>query len=216
MNSRESRLFRRYSVLAAFLLPLFGCLISAAIIYSQFQGFPGALGRMSIDNLTRVVVPGSQEIYFSKKGAYAVYYEYRSVVNGVNYLTSKTPPALECELRSMTSSETASLAPDYVESNAYSTKDNERVGVLMMSISMDTPGTYEFSCRYPDGSQKPKVILAVGPNFVWEFFSAAAKPMAALLGGLIIFGGLSAIAAIILLFVYISARRRNSVPSKKL
>jgi len=211
MNSQKPRSFRRFSILAAFLLPLFGCLISAAIIYRQFQGFPGALGRMSLNNLTQVVVPGSKEIFFSKKGAYAVYYEYRSVVNGVSYLTSKTPPTLECDLRSITSDESASLAPDYVESNSYSTKNNERIGVLMMSISMDKPGTYEFSCRYPTGSPRPEVVLAVGPNFVWEFFSATARPLAALVGGLVVFGGLSAIAAIILLLSYFIKKSRNSV-----
>ena len=210
MSSQKSKSPRWYLILGALMLPLSGCLISAVIIYGQFQGFPGALGLMSLDNLTQVVVPGSQEIHFSRKGAYAVYYEYRSVVNGVSYLTTKTPPALDCELKSITSGETASLTPDYVESNAYSTKDDERIGVLMMSISMDIPGTYEFSCRYPDGSTKPKVVLAVGPNFIWEFFSAAARPLAALLGGLVIFGGLSVLAAIILLIAYVVGKSRGS------
>lgn len=218
MSAQKSKSFRWYPFLAVLLLPLFGCLISAVIIYRQFQGFPGALGQTSIgalgrtgiNNLTQVVVPGSKEIHFSKKGAYAVYYEYRSVVNGVGYLTSKTPPVLECDLRSKTSGESASLAPDYVEGNVYSTKDYERAGVLMMSISMDKPGAYEFSCRYPDGSTKPKVVLAVGPNIVWEFFSAVARPLAALLGGLVVFGGLSVVAMIILLTAYVIGKSRNS------
>ena len=209
MSAQRSRPTRWYPVLAAVLLPLFGCLISAAIIYGQFQGLPGALGRMSLNNLTQVVVPGSREIRFSKKGTYAVYYEYRSVVNNVSYISNKTPPRLECNLRSKTSGESASLAPDYVESNIYSTKNNERVGVLMMSISIDQPGAYDFSCRYPDGSTMPKVVLAVGPNFMWEFFSVAARPLAAALGGLVVFGGLSAISVILLLVTYIVRKSRK-------
>ncbi len=211
MSAQKSKTFRWVLVVGALLLPLFGCLISAVIIYRQFQGFPGALGRMSIGNLTQVVVPGSKEIHFSKKGAYAVYYEYRSVVNGVTYLTPKTPPALDCQLRSITSGKTASLTSDYVPSNTYSTKGDERIGVLMMSISMDQPGTYEFSCRYPNGGTKPAVVLAVGPNFVWEFFSAAAGTLEALLGGLVIFGGLSVLAVIILLIAYIVNKSRNGL-----
>lgn len=210
MSAQKSKKFRWVLVLGALLLPLFGCLISTVIIYRQFQGFPGALKQMSLDNLTQVVVPGSKEIHFSKKGAYAVYYEYHSVVNGVSYLTTKTPPALDCHLRSLTSGETASLTPDYVESNSYSTKGDDRIGVLLMSISMDQPGTYQFSCRYPDGGTKPKVVLAVGPNFVWEFFSASARPLAALLGGMVIFAGLSALAVIILLIAYVVGKSRNS------
>lgn len=211
MRAKESKLSRWYPVLAALLLPLFGCLISAAVIYQQFQGLPGALGRMSLNNLTQVVVPGSKEIHFSKKGAYAVYYEYRSVVNGVSYITSQTPPALECALRSKTSDEAASLSSDYVKGNVYSTKDNMRTGVLMMSISMDKPGAYEFSCRYPDGRPMPKVVLAVGPNFIYEFFNAAARSLAALLGGLVVFGVLNAFTMIVLLFAYVIGKSRNSV-----
>lgn len=129
-----------YYALAA-LIPVLGCLIATAIAYQWFPGLPGALeSRMNLDDLTQVVVPGSKDITFAESGAYAAYYEYRSVVDGAVYASSETPPALVCTLTSTATGTEAGIAPDYVETNTYSTKDRERVGVLIRSITIDEPG----------------------------------------------------------------------------
>ena len=57
--------------------------------------------------------------------------------------------------------------------------------MLIRSITIDEPGTYTFSCRYSDGRSEPEVVLAVGPNFVWEFFGIAARSGVALVAGLV-------------------------------
>jgi hypothetical protein len=81
----------------AVVIPLLGCLIAMVLVYHWFPALPGTLdARVNIDNLTQIVVPGSGEISFPKSGAYAVYYEYRSVVDGVAYATGEKPPALAC------------------------------------------------------------------------------------------------------------------------
>jgi len=186
------------------LIPLLGCLIAAAIAYQWFPGLPGPLeSQMKLHDLTQVVVPGSEDITFAESGAYAVYYEYRSVVDGVVYASSETPPALVCSLTSKTTGADVGVAPDYVETNTYSTKDRERVGVLIQSITIDEPGAYTFSCRYADGRSQPEIVLAVGPNFMWEFFGIAARSGVTLAAGVVaLFGsGLVAIAIAIVIAV---------------
>jgi len=148
---------------------------------------PGALETTGIHNLTQVVVPGSADIHFPKAGAYAVYYESRSVVDGVRFDGDKTPPSIRCKLTCKATGEDVPLAPDYVEGNKYETQNRERVGVLIKSVRIDQPGVYDFSCHYADGRTDPRVVLAVGPNIVWEFFNVVTKPIAAIVCGGLVF-----------------------------
>ena len=185
MSERKKRPSGWIYAVAA-LIPLLGCLIAMAVAYQWFPGLPGTFeSQMNLDDLTQVVVPGSKDITFAESGAYAVYYEYRSVVDGAVYASSETPPALACTLTSKSTGANIGVVPDYVETNTYSTKDRERVGVLIQSITIDDPGSYTFSCRYEDGKSEPEIVLAVGPNFVWEFFGIAARSGVALVAGLV-------------------------------
>ena len=90
----------RWYYLLALLIPVLAYGVTAILIYRTVPVLPGALEDISMNNLTRVVVPGSSEINFAKTGAYAVYYEYRSVINGVNYIRHKNPPRIKCLMRS--------------------------------------------------------------------------------------------------------------------
>ena len=170
MNNKKIKLNRWAYGFAALALVL-GCLLTMTIVYQTFPNIPSALEeRVNLDNLTQLVVPGSADINFAKSGAYAVYYEYRSVVNGVKYETGKQPPSLECDLTSKKTGAKVTAVPDFVESNTYGSKDQERVGVLIMSITIDDPGIYTFACQYRDGRTQPEIVVSVGPNFMWEFF----------------------------------------------
>lgn len=194
--------------IVAALIPVVGCLTATVLAYHWFPGLPGTLeSRMDLDELTQVVVPGSKAITFEKSGAYAVYYEYRSVVDGTIYTGSKTPPALICTLTSRATGETAGLVPDYIPSNTYSTKDRERVGVLIRSITIDESGAYTFSCHYADGRSQPDIVLAVGPNFVWEFFGIAARTIFTVGAGLALLVGSGILALLVVLGVAIKRRR---------
>jgi hypothetical protein len=189
-------------------IPVFGCLIAMALVYQWFPGLPGTFeSRINLDNLTQVVVPGSEEITFEKSGAYAVYYEYRSVVDGKVYVSSKTPPALVCTLTSRTSGDVVGVVPDYVPTNTYSTKDRERVGVLIRSMTIDEPGTYTFSCRYPAGRTQAKIVLAVGSNFMWEFLGIAARSVVTAAAGLAVLLGSGAVAASAALAIALKRRQ---------
>jgi hypothetical protein len=79
------------------------------------------------------------------------------------------------------------------------------VGVLIGSITMDQPGTYTFACRYEDRRSEPEIVLAFGPNFVWEFFGIAARTVVTALAGLAVLLGSWAVAAVA---VIVTAVRR--------
>jgi hypothetical protein len=190
---------------------MLGCVTAVMLVYQWFPGLPGTWqARMGLENLTQVVVPGWRDITFAKSGAYAVYYEFRSVVDGKVYASSKTPPALACTLISRSTGANVSVVPDYVETNTYSAKGPERAGVLIRSITIDEPGSYTFSCRYADGRSQPEIVLAVGPNLVWEFLGIAARTVVTAAAGLATLVGSGALGLTVA--VVIAVKRRGSRP----
>jgi hypothetical protein len=203
----------RWTYGLAVLIPILGCLVTALIVYRTFPSLPGTFeAEMNIDNLTQVVVPGSHDITFENRGAHAVYYEYRSIVDGVTYASSRTPPALACTLTSKATGTDVAVVPDYVETNTYSTHKRERVGVLIRSVTIDRPGTYTFSCRYVDGSG-PQVVLAVGPNLVWQFFGIAARTIGSAGCGLAVLLASGSVASLVALAIARQRRRsRQAAP----
>jgi hypothetical protein len=195
-----------YAVAA--IVPVLGCLMAMVLVYQWFPGLPGTLeSRVNLDNLTQVVVPGSEELTFDKSGAYAVYYEHHSVVDGVVYASSEKPPALACTLTSRATGADVAVVPDYVPTNTYSTKDRERVGVLIRSLTIPKPGTYNLACQYLDGNSEPEIVLAVGPNFVWEFFGIAARTLGTGAAGLAVLLGSGAVAAVVALTIALKRRQ---------
>ena len=204
MSEKKLKPTRWYYLLALF-IPVFACLVTAFIVYGSLPKLPGALEALGIKNLKQVVVPGSAEITFPKSGAYAVYYEYRSVIDGVSYYGKEIPPSLRCQLSSKSTGESVKMDYSTVKGNIYTYP--ERAGVMFKSISIDRPGVYNFSCRYPDGRSYPKFVLAVGPDLIWEFFNFALKPIAALFCGTFVFAFAGVISVLIIAFVAIKRHR---------
>jgi len=198
MSEYKLKPTRWYYVLAI-LIPIFACVGTTMLVYRNVPKLPGALGTMGIENLTRAIVPGSVEINFSKAGAYAVYYEYRSVIDGVSYYRDDYFPSIRCQLRSKSTGKTVKLAPSHVEGDVYTYP--ERAGVFYKVISIDQPGVYTFSCQYIDGRADPEIVLAVGPNFVWEFFNIAVKPIAAGFVGTLAFVGACGFSVLVIALV---------------
>ncbi len=161
-------------------------------------------------------MPGSADIFFPEAGAYAVYYEYRSVIDGVRYVRDKYPPSLNCQLKSKATGADVALVPDYVEGNVYSTQDQERVGVLIRSISIENPGVYVFSCQYSNDRTSPEIVLAVGPNIIWEFFNLAAKPLAAVVCGALVFMVALGTSILIVGLVAIKRHQSKNIPGSQI
>ncbi len=207
MSKSKLKPTRWYYVLAV-LIPIFACMGTTLFVYRNVPKLPGALEGMGINDLTQVIVPGSDDIYFPKAGGYAVYYEYHSVIDGVSYVRDKYPPNIDCQLTSKATGADIALTPDFVEGNMYATQNQERVGVLINSIFIKNPGVYKFSCHYPGDRTDPQIALAVGPNIVWEFFNIAAKPVAALTCGAFVFIG--ALGMSILIVGFVAFKRHQS------
>ena len=210
MSEYKLKPTRWYYVLAI-LIPIFACMGTALFVYGNVPKLPGALEAIGVKNLTQVVVPGSAEIHFPKSGAYAVYYEYRSVIDGVSYYRDEYPPSIRCQLRSKVTDKAVTLAPSTVKGNVYTSHSPERAGVMFKRISINQPGVYNFSCQYPDGRSYPKNVMAVGPNLILEFFNIAVKPIAAILGGTFAFVSACGISILIIGFVAFKRHRSKNI-----
>lgn len=210
MNNTKIKPSRWVYLLAA--LPLIlGSLLIMIFDAPAITSFPKLLEeRYNLDNLTQVIVPGSDDIRFSEPGAYAVYYEYHSIVNGEKFDTVKEPPLMDCSLTSKITGAKMRAVPDFVETNSYQTKDQERVGVLIKSITIKDPGVYSFACQYRDGRTRPDIVVAVGPNFLWEFFKISWSIGQPILGGIaILFCAVLVSFTVILIIILKRARSRK-------
>lgn len=186
------------------LVLVFGCLIAAGFFSLGARDLQAAMAEAyDLDRLTQVVVPGSVDLTLAKTGVYAVYYEYRSVVDGVVYARSETPPALVCTLTSQATGADAGGVPDYVQiSDGYASNDGQRVGVLIRSLTIDEPGTYTFSGRYADGRSQPEIVLTVGPNFAWELLGiVVVRTVVMAAAGLATLLGSGAVAAVVVFVI---------------
>jgi hypothetical protein len=216
MDNRVIKLSGWWYGLAALVLVL-GCLGGMTMLYLATNGLPSALAAAyDLDRLTQVVVPGSADLTLSRTGAYAVYYEYQSVVDGVAYVTSETPPPLVCSLTAQATGREIPVVLDFVATNRYYADWGRRQGILVMSTTIDEPGDYTFSARYPDGRESPQIVLAVGQNIFWEVggvaVSVAGSVLSGVLGGLIVLCG-SVLAAVAIAIVVAVKRQCSCEPT---
>jgi hypothetical protein len=165
------------------LLPiLFGTLVCAWILKDSGIGmYPAMIADAYGEGQHRLSVPGSKEIKLTRTGAYGIYYEYNLMSTSVD--PPPLPPEIDCSLTSKSTGAKMEAAPDYVETNRYWSKDRDRTGVLVMSITVDEPDSYTFACNYPDGRISPKLVLAIGPNYFFEFLRVAWNMGGSILGG---------------------------------
>jgi hypothetical protein len=180
MDSNRMNGYRLWYVAAA-LVFVVGCLTATLITISTLTSYPSFIKEAYSSPLQRIEVPGEADIQLRRKGAYGLYYESTHVPAGA-------PPEFNCNLVSMTTGDDIPLVPDYVPTNRYENKGG-RVGVLIYSTTINHPGLHRLSCVHPDGSESPTRVLAIGPNYVFEFLRVAWKMGGKFLGiGGILFG----------------------------
>ena len=189
---------------AAILVLMLGCLAAAIFTIPTLSTYPSLIAEAYKSPLQKVEIPGKADLKLSRKGAYAVYYERQKDSN----IDAEWPPTLDCSLTSKTTGEDIPLVPDYVPSNQYSTKDGDQVGVLIYSTTVQHPGLHTLSCGFPDGRVSPKLVLAIGPNYAFEFLRVAWNLGGSVLGGAGILCASSTLAVVMALVVFL--RRRTT------
>ena len=182
MNTRKKQISLWLFGIAGMVI-IFGILISVCLFLNTSLGmYPGLIADAYREEQHHLIVPGSIDITLNRTGSYGIYYEHSLVPAAIEHRT-KMPPALDCSLTSQSNGAKIKGVPDYVETNRYWSKDQGRSGVLIMSITVDNPDSYTFNCVYQDGSTDPEIVVALGPNYFWEFIKVAWKITLPLIGG---------------------------------
>jgi hypothetical protein len=186
---------------AAVLVLVLGCFVATFLAISTLKTYPSLIENAYNDPLQKVEVPGEAVLELKRKGAYAVYYE--TAESAIN-----EPPTLDCALISNSTGDEIPLVPDYVPTNRYMTKD-DRVGVLVYSTTIQEPGRYTFSCGDSDQLVSNDVVLAIGPNYFFEFFRVAWNIGGSLLGGAGVLCASAVLSLGIVSFALIDARNKH-------
>ena len=173
----------------AVLILLAGILISAVLFkHSGAAMYPSLIADAYREAQHHLTVPGAREVKLTRTGTYGIYFGHSPVTAAVDPRT-KIPPAIDCSLTSQSSGAKIEAVPDYVETNRYWSKDRGGMRVLIMSLTVEKPDTYTFACDYQDGSPEPEIVVALGPNYFWEFLRLAWKMGIPLLGGIGVLSG---------------------------
>jgi hypothetical protein len=191
----------------AALVLLFGCLIAASIIMSAFRDARPQIAEVHQNRSQHVEIPGEVDLELSRKGAYAVYY----VRHKGAYIHAEWPPRLDCGLTSKKTGEDIALVPDYVPTNRYWTNDGNQVGVLIYSTTVKNPGLYTLSCNYPNGREGPKLVLAIGPNYILEFLRLAGRMGGSLLRGAGVLCGSFVLSIGVAVLAFVGRRNKRQV-----
>jgi hypothetical protein len=185
----------------AVLVFLSGILISALLVKDVgITHYPTMISDAYREKQHRLTIPGTVKVNLMRTGAYGIYYESSRVAASVESYV-KMPPEIQCTLTSISTGKTIQGVPDYVETNRYWSKDKDGLGVLVMSLTVDEPGTYAFACAYADDSTQPEITVALGPNYFWEFLRLSVKIALPLLGSVTIFFSAALLATLLLIIV---------------
>lgn len=150
-------------------------LVAALVAMGIFLGARlSALGQ----GLIQVVVPGEAALALTEPGTYTIFHERESVVDGRIYasesisglaVTVRTPAGAPVALAPVTTSSTYTFGG--------------RTGVAAFTFELATPGSYRLAARYADGRREPRVVLAIGRNFMGSLLTTVFGGLAIAFGG---------------------------------
>jgi hypothetical protein len=113
------------------------------------------------DGMTRIVVPGTSVLTLSQPGAYTIYHEPESVIDGKIY-ASENVNGLRVAVAEDGGEQVTVTSPGM--HSTYSIGGHHGVSVLAFEITK--PGRYRLTAAYPGGRSEPVAVLAVGQGFV--------------------------------------------------
>jgi hypothetical protein len=163
------------------LILMIGILI-AVMLFKQhnLDGYPNLISEAYQYKRHHLVVPENKIVELTRTGTYGIYFEH-DLTSSI-YPEIEIPPEIDCMLTFRENGTTIIAVPDYVKTNHYTSKDLH-TGVLIMSITVDKPGSYNFTCNYQDNRTEPGIRVSLGPNYFWEFLRVIWRIGLPLLGG---------------------------------
>lgn len=181
---------RQWYVFAAVIFVI-GIALSVQYVFTSV----GELG----DELPQIVVPGAAELSLQEPGAYTIFHEHESIVDGRYYSTRENLAGLEVGVMSTATGE---AVPVRAPSAHMTYSLGGRSGVSVLSFDIGQSGDYRISAGYPGGRDGPRVVLAVGHGFGSKLFTT-------ILGGLGL-AMLSLVVPVAIVAVTFVRRRRAS------
>ncbi len=153
------------------------------------------------EGFVRVVVPGTSEVHLDEVGEYTIFHEYQSVIDGKVYSGGASISGMKVSLINKDADEEITLLPMTI-SSTYNMGGRSAYGVFSATIT--TPGLYQISAYYPEGSDGPDTVLSLSQGFVEDLLVTIFSSIA-ILGGSII--------AAILIFVVTLVKRAHAAKS---
>lgn len=142
----------RWWYLVAVLVALAGLAVAGLLVLKTILG----AGK----DLQRVVMPGEVEVLLDEPGTYTIYYEYRSVVDGRMFATAGSDvSALQVSVEEVATGEGVSLTPP---GGNVEYEFGPHAGRAVFNFEVEQPGGYVVAAGYPEGSEGPEVVLAIG------------------------------------------------------
>jgi len=129
--------------------------------------------------LIRVVVPGSSVLTLDKPGAYTIYHERKTFVDG-QYYASDSIEGLRIGLAAEATGNPVKLVEPSSSSNY--TMGN-RKGVSILEFKIEQPGRYRMTTALASGRTEPKAVLAVEQGMMGALFSMLFGTLAIAFGG---------------------------------
>ncbi len=188
---------------AASLTLIAGCLAACAYIIPVLASYPGRIKSAYARPLQKVSIPGNAVLELDRQGAYAVYYETKAGIGD-------RPPPIDCRLVQMSTGDLLPLVDDFVPTNRYTTR-NDRAGVLVFSTTVMEPGSYRLSCSVPVKHIDAGAMLAIGPNYYYEFLRTTWGISRSLLAGMGIACGSALISLSIIAILLFIARKERPI-----
>lgn len=143
--------------------------------------------------MQQIVVPGESDLQLIDVGEYTVFYENQTVVDGRIYSTDENISGLRIEVKNKT---TGIKVASYSPKGSFSYSFGDRTGRSVLAFNIEQPGIYQLSAEYPEGTNGPQVVLAVGHGLAGSLVSGIMLPM------MLFFGSIAA-AAIIVIVTYL-------------
>jgi hypothetical protein len=135
---------------------LYGLAGGIALLGILLTAFTTIFALKSSSKMERIIIPGSQDIYFEETGKYIIYHEFKSELNG-QYYYSKSLQGLDCKVFKTENREEILITPNKTNSTY---QFGEKEGRAISNFIIEEPGNYTISARFENNGNQ--TVLAIG------------------------------------------------------